>query len=80
MLMKFEFSGQIFEKNHQISNYLKICTVGTELFCVDGRTDMMKLIATFQNCANTPKNIYFISEKFVTILPFGNWLLKVAWL
>jgi len=38
---------------------LKICPVGTELFHVgggtDGQADMMKLIVTFRNFANTPK-------------------------
>jgi len=57
---------------------MKICTVGAGFFHVDRRTDMMKLKATFHNYANMPKNRYFISEKCVTILPFGNWLIKDA--
>jgi hypothetical protein len=59
---------------------MKICPVGAELFHVDRRTGTMKLIVAFCNYANTPKNIYFISEKCVTVLPVVNWLLKVAWL
>jgi hypothetical protein len=59
---------------------MKICPVGAKLFHVDGRTDMMKLIAIFCNYVNMPKNRYFVSEKCVTILPFGNWLIKDAWL
>jgi hypothetical protein len=35
---------------------MEIHPVGAELFHVDGWTDMMKLIVTFQNFANTPKN------------------------
>ena len=38
-LMKLEFSRHIFEKNIQISNFMKICPVGAELFHADGRTD-----------------------------------------
>jgi len=34
---------------------MKICPVGAELFLVDSRTDMTKLIVAFLN-ANTPKN------------------------
>jgi len=44
MLIKLEFSGQIFEKkNIQITNFIKIRTVGAELFHADGRTDMKQL-------------------------------------
>jgi len=40
ILMKLEFSGQkLFSKNTQISNFMKIRLVGTELFHADGRTD-----------------------------------------
>jgi hypothetical protein len=58
-----------------MSNFVIMCPVGAELFHVDRSTDMMKLIATFHNYANTSKNRHFISEKCVTILPFGNWLI-----
>jgi len=37
---------------------MKIPLVGAELFCGDGRTDMTKLIVTFRNFANVPKNVY----------------------
>jgi len=34
--MKFALSGEILgEKNHQISNFMKICPVGAELFHAD---------------------------------------------
>jgi len=42
-------------KNAQISNFMKMCPVGAELFLVDSRTDMTRLIIAFLN-ANTPKN------------------------
>jgi len=35
ILMKFEFSQQIFKKNPQISNFMKICLLGFELFDAD---------------------------------------------
>jgi len=42
-----------------MSNFMKIRTVGTELFCVEeqmgGRTDM-RLIFAFHNFANAPKS------------------------
>ena len=34
-----EYSHQIFEKNIQISNFIKICPVGAEVFHADGWTD-----------------------------------------
>jgi len=35
---------------------MKILPVGVELFRVDGQSDMTKVIITFCNFANTPKN------------------------
>jgi len=37
---------------------MKICPVGAELFQVEGRTDMTKLILAFHSFANAPKNWY----------------------
>jgi len=37
--MKIESSRQFFEKNSQISNFMKICLVGAELFHMDRPTD-----------------------------------------
>jgi len=37
--MKLEFSQHIFEKNSQISNFMKIRSLDAELFNADGRTD-----------------------------------------
>jgi hypothetical protein len=45
-----------FSKNTEISNFMKICPVGAELFHADRRTDMTKLIVAFRNFANVPKN------------------------
>jgi hypothetical protein len=42
--MKLEFSRQFFEK---YSNFVKIHPVGTELFHVDGQTDMTKEMSLF---------------------------------
>jgi hypothetical protein len=44
-----------YSKNLQISNFMKICPVGAELFHVDGWTDMMKLIVAFCSFAIMPK-------------------------
>jgi len=55
--MKLEFSGQFFKKilNYQISwNFIQ-----WELSCPT-QTDMMKLIVTFRNSQNAPKNLNLI--------------------
>jgi hypothetical protein len=54
-LMKFEFFSGRFSKNAQISNLMKIHQVGSELFHVDGRTDMTKLSVAFRNFAGRAK-------------------------
>ena len=43
ILMKLGFSWQIFEKNPQISNVMKIRPVEAEYLHADGQTDMTKL-------------------------------------
>jgi len=43
-----------FQKNTQISNFMKILPVGAELFHADGRTDM-NLIIAFRNFTKAPK-------------------------
>ena len=50
IVMKVEFSGQIFEKA-QTSSFITICVVGIELFQVDGQTVMTKLVIAFRNFA-----------------------------
>jgi hypothetical protein len=52
--MKFEFSRQIL-KNFQKSNFMKIRSVGAELFRGNRRTDTTKLIVDFLNFAKAPK-------------------------
>jgi hypothetical protein len=52
--MKLEFSQQIFAKYSSI-NFMKIHPVGAELLCVDRQTDL-KLVVSFCNVANVPKN------------------------
>jgi hypothetical protein len=59
--MKFEFLDR-FSKNTQVSNFMKIHSVGAESFYADGqkngRTDgqtyMTKEVAIFHNFANAP--------------------------
>ena len=57
--MKLEFSRQSFEKVH-ILNFMQIRPVRVELSHADGRTDRQtdttKLIVSFRNFANAPKN------------------------
>jgi hypothetical protein len=53
--MKLEFSLQFFEK-YSIPNFIKIRPVGAELFYVDRRTEMTKLIVSFRNFANASKH------------------------
>jgi len=38
-IIKHEFTGQILEKNSQISNFTKICALGIEIFHADRQTD-----------------------------------------
>ena len=63
ILIKLEFSKQIFEKP-QISNFTKIRPMEVELFHAtdertngptDRQTDMTKLTVAFRNLSNTPK-------------------------
>jgi hypothetical protein len=45
-----------FQKNPQITNFMKICPVGAELFHADGRwTDVTKLKVAFCNFSIAPK-------------------------
>jgi len=46
---------EIFSKNTEISNFMKIRPVGAELLHVDRRTDMTKLIVAFLKFGNAPK-------------------------
>ena len=51
IVMKLEFSQQIFEKH---SNFMKIHPDGDKLFHADGQTDVTKLIVSFvQLCEHT---------------------------
>jgi hypothetical protein len=57
--MKLEFRRQIFQK-YRNTYFTKIRPVGAEFFHAEGRTDgqidMTKLIVTFRNFMNAPKN------------------------
>jgi hypothetical protein len=43
-----------FSKNPQIQNFMKIHSVGAELFHMDGQTNMTKLIGAFRNPLSAP--------------------------
>ena len=49
-----------FWKNAEISNFMKIHPMGTEMFHADGQTGL-QLIAAFRNFATAPKNDYFLN-------------------
>jgi hypothetical protein len=65
ILMKLDFSWQIFEKYSNIK-FHENCSVGAELLHSDGQTDMMKLVVTLCNFANIPKNtqVYLVTNPF----------------
>jgi hypothetical protein len=48
-----------FSKFAQMSNIMKMCLVGAELFHGDGRTNMMEVIVAFCNFANAPNKEQF---------------------
>jgi len=47
--MKLKLPVDRFSKNIQISNFMKILSVGDELFHGDRRTEMTKLIVAFRS-------------------------------
>ena len=49
-------------KNPQMSNLVKICLVGAEVFHVDGRTDMTTLTVASRNFVKVPKNPLFTTS------------------
>ena len=69
--MKLEFSRQIFKKNSQILNFMKIRRVGAELVPwrkTDGRTDVIKLTFAFRSFANARKK-YLHFNSLVNVPP-----------
>jgi ADP-ribose pyrophosphatase YjhB (NUDIX family) len=66
--MKSDVYRQIFE-NTQISNFMKIYRVETELFYADVRTDMTKLIVAFCSFAKAPKKERGNEQQFITKFP-----------
>jgi hypothetical protein len=56
-----------FREKPQISNFMKIRPMGSELFHSDERTDMTKLIVASRNFANAYKNSSICSELDVLI-------------
>ena len=51
-----------FSKNTEMSNFMKIRTVGVELTRTDRRTEMTKLLAAFHNFGKKSENACFIRE------------------
>ena len=64
ILMKHEFSRQIFEKC--VSNFMKIRPVGAELFHASIRTDGQRVIVFFfRNFANLSENIDVLQGRYL---------------
>ena len=61
--MKLEFSRQTFEKKTELSNIMKIRSVGADLFHADGQTNMTKIIVPFRNSAKATKNDHTLQTK-----------------
>ena len=86
VLMTLEFSRQIFFKNPQISNFMKIRPVEARLFHADRRTagrtdgrtdrrtDMMKLTVAFCNFVKAPHKKYpnLLAISFRQELPYNS--------
>jgi len=53
--MKLKISVNKFSKNIQISNFIKILSVGAEMFHADRWKDITKLTVAFRNFSNAPK-------------------------
>ena len=70
ILMKFEFSRQIFEEGSHMKSYQHPSSGSRVVPC--GRTDMTKLIAPFRNSAKAPKNCRKFKNKL-----YERWLSKV---
>jgi len=65
ILIKFEFLYR-FSKNPQY--FKKMHPVGAELFHVDRRTDMTKLIVNFHNFLNAPKTSWHLCDHNILTL------------
>ena len=72
-LIKLQLFQEIFEKNTQTSNLIKIRLVGAQLFRAyrqtDRRTDMTKLIVAFVNFVNASRN----QQMCNVFMPEMNW-------
>jgi hypothetical protein len=51
----FEFSRQTFDRSTEVSNFMKLPSMGAELFHADGRMDMTKQIVAFRNFSRASK-------------------------
>jgi len=80
--MKLKLPVDKFSKNIQISNFMKILSVGSELFLVDRRTEMTKLIDAFRSSSNAPKKIRLTVNLITLFRPaslYSNTELTVNW-
>jgi hypothetical protein len=63
---------EIFSKNSQVLNFIKLHPVGSELFHADGETDSLKVTVGFRIFANSPVAIK-VGRYLVTRLPYTVW-------
>jgi len=80
--MKLKLSVDRFSKNTKISNFMKILSVGAELFHADRRTEMAKLIVAFRRFSNAPKKIPLTVNLTTLFRPaslYSNTELTVNW-
>ena len=57
ILMKTRIFFQVFSKNAQMLNFMKICPLGAEFFHANCRTDITELIIAFRNFSKASKNL-----------------------
>ena len=60
ILVMFQWNSNVFEvfsKNTEVSDFMKIRSPGAALFLADGRTHMTKLIVGFRNFANARERV-----------------------
>ena len=80
ILIKLEFSRQVFEKVSNIKFYQTSFSGSRVVLCgqtdwkADGRMDVTKLIVAFRNFANTPKHVFYIYtyDLFIISLNLGS--------
>jgi len=69
IVTKLEFSWQIFEKNYEIQNFIKIRSATAVPFYSDGQTDMTKVTVSFRNFAKSIYQLTLLCPNHMPHLP-----------